>query len=229
MSDWKESLAPTPACIDPARLGEPLDAAELAHVGSCSRCRTELALFREIAREESTEEETLAAAWIAGELRRRNNVVAFRPRSWRVLSAIAAVLVLAIGAAFWLQSREPRFDSGLDGPNVYRSARMELLAPAGDLAQPPNELRWTAVPNASRYRVRISEVDATVVWSAEATEPHAALPPAVMARFAPGKSLLWDVQAYRDNELLASSETQTVRVSVVPAEHDSRNHPRKTR
>lgn len=227
MSDWKETLAPTPACIDPARIGEPLDAAERAHVESCSRCRAELALFREITSEAATDEETRAGEWIAAELRRRNNVVAFRPRSWRILSAIAAVLVAAIGAMLWLQHREPSLDLPVDGRGVYRSARLELLAPAGDLAQAPNELRWSAVPNASRYHVRISEVDATVLWSAETTEPHAALPPAVIAQFAPGKSLLWDVQAYRDKELLASSETRTVRVAVGPAGNEHGTNPRK--
>jgi hypothetical protein len=214
VSDWKEMLAPTPDCLDLARLGEELGAAERAHVESCSRCQAELALFHEIAREETTDEEARAAEWIAAGLRRKNNVIAFRPRQWRVLQAIAAVLVLAIGAAFWLQSREPSIDTQVDGPALYRSARIEALAPAGELSQAPNELRWNAVPHASRYHVRIVEVDTTVVWSGDTTEPHVALPPAVITQFAPGKTLLWEVQAFRGKEMLASSETQTVRVSV---------------
>jgi hypothetical protein len=219
VTDWKEALAPTPECIDLARLGEQLNAAERAHVDTCPRCQAELALFGEIAREASTPEEDRAAQWIADELRRKNNVVAFRPKPWRVLYAIAAALVIVLGAGYWMQLREPSIDAAIDSP--YRSARLEVIAPIGDLAQPPNELRWTAVPNASRYQVQIREVDATVVWTVDTTQPHVALPPNVIAQFAPGKSLLWDVRAFRGEEMLASSDTQTVRVSVTPIRKDS--------
>jgi hypothetical protein len=95
---------------------------------------------------------------------------------------------------------------------TYRSARLEIVGPRGDLAQAPNELRWDPVPGASLYRVRIVEVDATELWSGETTETHVVLPPAVIAQFAPGKSLLWQVEAFRGAESLAVSETQSVRV-----------------
>lgn len=212
MSDWKEALEPSPECIDIARLGEELSAAERAHLDTCVRCQTELALFREIQREDGSAEEADAARWIADELRRRNNVVAFRPKAWRVLYAVAAVLVLIIGAGWWIQMREPAVDNLLR-PGMYRSARLEIVAPRGDLAQAPNELRWEPVPGASLYRVQIVEVDATGLWSGETTGTHVVLPPAVIAEFAPGKSLLWQVEAFRGEESLAVSETQTVRVT----------------
>lgn len=210
MSDWKEALEPSVECIDLARLGEELDATERAHLDTCVRCQTELALFREIGREETSAEEADAARWIAAELRQRNNVVSLRPKTWKLLYA-AAVLVL-ISAGWWVQRREPSLDVPLT-TGEYRSARLELVAPAGDLPQAPNELRWQPVPGASLYRVRILEVDATEVWSGDATEPHIALPPAAIAHFAPGKSLRWQVEAFRGQESLAVSETQTVRVT----------------
>jgi hypothetical protein len=220
VTDWKEALAPSPECIDLARLGEELDAAERAHLDTCARCQSELAMFREIAREETSADEAREVEWIASELRRRNNVVAFRPKAWRVLYAAAAVIVMVIGIGYWMQLREPAIDAPLDGPAVYRSARLDVIAPIGDLAQAPNELRWTAVPDASRYRVQIAEVDGTLLWSAGTTQSNVALPPAVIAQFAPGKSLLWEVKAFRGEEMLASSETQTVRVSVAPPRKD---------
>jgi hypothetical protein len=220
--DWQQALAPTPECIDVVRFGEELDGAARTHLESCTRCQAELALYREMQREESTEDEAAAGQWIAGELQRRfegtstatGNVVPFRSKFSRALYAAAAAIVLVIGAAFWMQLREPSIDAPLGDPGLYRSARLDVIAPIGDLAQAPNELRWTAVPNASRYHVRIMEVDATVVWSSDTTEPAVTLPPAVVAQFAPGKSLSWDVQAFRGNEVLASSDTQTVRVTV---------------
>ena len=220
MSDWKEALGPTPECIDIARLGEDLNAADRAHLESCARCQTELAMFREITRDESSAEEDHATEWIAGELRSRSNVVPFRSKTSRVLYAVAAALAIVLGAGTWMQLREPPVDAPFDGPAVYRSARLDVLAPIGELAQAPNEFRWSAVPNASRYHVAIVEVDATPVWSADTTQTHIALPPAVIAQFAPGKSMSWDVKAFRGNEVLANSETQTVRVSVKPIRKD---------
>jgi hypothetical protein len=211
VSDWKDALAPEPECIALDRLDGELDAAQRAHVASCVRCQTELALFREVMQEERSEE----SEWIARELRRRRNVVAFRAKTTRILYAVAAAIVLVIGLGWWMQMREPSIEAPLGGQD-YRSGRLEVLAPAGDLLQAPNELRWTAVPSTSRYHVRILEVDATEVWSGDTTETHVALPPNVIEQFAPGKSLKWDVQAFRGKQMLASSETQTVRVSVEP-------------
>jgi len=217
--EWQDALAPTAECLDLARLGEELDAASRAHLGSCARCQAELALFQELQRGDSTADEAEAGRWIAGELQRRfqdsGNVVPFRAKRVRALYAAAAAIVMVIGAGWWMQMREPSLDLP-GGPAVYRGVRLDVIAPAGELAQAPNELRWNAVPNASRYHVQISEVDATVVWSGDTTQPYVALPPAAIEQFAPGKSLSWEVKAFRGNEMLASSETQTVRVSVTP-------------
>lgn len=221
MTDWKEALAPSPECLDLARLGEELDAAERAHLDTCTRCQSELALFREISREETSAGEAREVEWLASELRRRNNVVAFRPKMWRVLYAAAAVLVMVVGIGYWMQLREPAIDTTFDPSAVYRTARVEVIAPkSGDLVQAPNELRWTAVPEASRYAVQILEVGATPVWGTSTTQTHVALPPGVIAQFAPGKLLLWDVAAFRGKEMIATSDTQNVRVSVTPPRKD---------
>lgn len=207
--DWREALAPTPDCLDLTRLGEELDATGRAHVESCARCQSELLLFRQITSAQTSAEEEEATRWIA---ERADVVRAFRPRStFRIVYAAAAVLLLVIGAGWFLQMREPALDVPTGDP-VYRSARLEAIAPTGEIAQPPNELRWSAVPNASRYVVRILEVDATEVWSGTTTQTSVALPQAVVAQFAPGKTLLWEVRAFRADEELAASETQNVRV-----------------
>ena len=207
MNEWKDALAPSPDCIDLARLGEERTGAEQAHLEGCARCQTELALFQEMMAEESSPD----SRWVAEELGRGGNVVAFRPKLWRTLYAIAAAVVLVIGVSWWLQFREPSIEVG--GADVYRGARLEAIAPIGDIAQPPNEFRWKAVPNASQYRIRIVEIDSTVIWSSITTEPYASVPPSVIKQFVPGKSLRWDVQALRGTETITSSETQTFRVT----------------
>jgi hypothetical protein len=218
--DWQQALVPSADCIDVTRFGEELDAATLVHVESCARCQAELALYREVTRDDSSAEEDDAARWIAGELRSRletpANVTPFRRKSLRPLYAVAAAILMVIGVSYFLQLRDP----SIDGPipdSAYRSARITVIVPAGDLATAPNELRWSAVPNASRYHVAIAEVDATPIWAADTSQPFVVLPPQVIAQFAPGKTLLWTVEAYRGNEKLAESSTQNVRVTVSPS------------
>jgi hypothetical protein len=218
---WQDALSPSPECIDIARFGEELDAASTAHVQSCPRCEAELALFREFETEDRGAEEVDAGQWVAAELQRRFDeparVLPFRTRAMRALVAAAAAVLIVAGGSYWLQMREPSIDGALgDGPAVYRNTSLEVLSPAGDLPAAPNELRWTAVPLASEYRVKIVEVDGTPVWSAVTSSTQVVLPPAVIAQFAPGKSLSWDVKAFRGDEMLASSETQVVRVSGSP-------------
>jgi hypothetical protein len=223
--DWQQALAPSADCIDVTRFGAELDAAALAHLESCARCQAELALYREVTRDDSSAEEEEAARWIAGELRSRlytpanvtpANVTPFRTKSLRPLYAVAAAVLMVIGGSYLLQLREPSIDATVPD-RTYRSARIAVIAPAGDLATAPNELRWTPVPNAARYHVQLVEVDATSVWSADTTEPYVKLPPQVITQFAPGKTLLWTVEAYRGSDALAASATQNVRVTVSPS------------
>lgn len=215
MSGWKEVLAPTPDCIAIERLGGELDAASLAHLETCARCQAELAMFREFESGDRSAEEAEATQWIAGELQRRlaedNKVVPFRTKSLRPLYAAAAAILLVVGAAYFVQFREPSVDP-LGTANVYRSARLEGLAPTGDIPSAPNELRWSRVDGASHYEIRILEIDATEVWRTRTTEPHVVLPSAVVAQFKPGKTLSWEVQAFRGNEILTASGTEKVRV-----------------
>jgi hypothetical protein len=227
-NDWHEALAATPECIDVMRFGETLTAAEQSHLAGCPRCTSELALFNSFQSDEGSAEETRAAQWIASELHQRlqtqndnDNVKPFRPRSFSVLYAAAAVLAISIALASWMQMREPSLNPRSSTPAIYRGARIEAIAPAGDVATPPNEMRWSPVADASLYRVTIFEVDRTVVWRGETNAPRIALPPAVIDQFAPGKSLLWEVTAIHGHDVLASSATQRFRVTVTA--------PRRTR
>jgi hypothetical protein len=207
--DWRDVLQQTPDCIDALRFGEELTPVEHAHVESCVRCQSELALFREMMAVETSP----SSQWIAGRLRtsRQSSAAGAVGRRPSVAYAIAAMLVVLVGIAAWMRFDEPSIAIPT-GTDVYRSARLEVIAPKDDVAQAPNELRWNGVPGATRYSVRILEVDATQVWSAETIETSVMLPREVSAQFRPGKLLRWSVSAYRNDELLAKSETQNVRV-----------------
>ena len=97
------------------------------------------------------------------------------------LQALAAGLVLVVGAALWL----PR-----PAPDVTRGAQTaEALAPADAsvLAAPPAQLRWPAQAGVERYRVRLYDAEATLLWErAELTQPVFVIDPAARAQLVPG-------------------------------------------
>jgi RNA polymerase sigma factor (sigma-70 family) len=227
---WQEELASKPDCIDLIRLGEELSAIEREHVEACPRCQTELRLFQGFHADSASPEELREGQWIAAELQRRlspsasespsiesrSNVRAFtsRRRTFQSFAlAAAAVIVIVIGSSYWMDNREPAIGTGPTG-NVYRTSRFEVVAPIGDLPEAPHDLRWLAVNGATSYSVQIVEVDRTVLWSSETPNTSITLPVEVVARFEPGKSLVWQVTARRGSEVLATSGTQSVRVSV---------------
>lgn len=222
MNDWQDELAPTSECIDILRFDAPLSADEQTHLESCPRCQSEIALFREFQSDVTTPEEASEVRAIAADVQQRlGNVEPFRPRRTRTWAVAAAALAAILGASTWMQMREPSIDVPAETA-IYRSARLEGLQPAtGDVTEAPNELRWEPVPDATRYQVQLLEVDASPVWNASTRGTSIALPPAARAQFAPGKTLLWDVRAFRGEEMLAASETQSVRVSVTPLRSDS--------
>ena len=219
MTDWEKELLPSPDCITIERLGDPRTPAELEHVQTCVRCQTELVLFAGFNNDNVTADEQREGQWIATELPRRldtpSNVTPFRSRRrvWNTLAAAAAA-VIVIGTGYLIENREPALDPQLATETVYRTARLDVQSPIGDVAQAPNELQWSAVPNATTYSVRILEIDRTLLWSTDTPQPRVAIPADVVAQFAPGKKLLWEVTARRDSDVLASSGTQSFRVSV---------------
>lgn len=223
---WREELAPTPDCIAIERLGDELTVAEREHLSTCSRCQSEQALFQSF-QDEASPDEIRDSQWIAAELQRRlappSNVKPFQPRfrAYRGLAAAAAAVVV-FGTAYWMENREPSLDPNLGGGEVYRTSRLEAIAPIGDVSAPPTMLQWTAVPNATSYAVEVLEVDRTVLWRGETPQPNIAIPAEVVARFTPGKTLLWDVTAREGANATASSGMQRFRVALnAPGRYNS--------
>ena len=216
---WQDQLAPTADCLDLARFGAEMTDVERAHLSSCPRCQAELSLFREFQSEGATPDEVSAGQWIASELHRRldapSNVKPFRSRQ-RTFSALAAaaVAVLVVGTAFWMENREPSIDPTIRVGNVYRSSRLDVIAPLGDVPDAPRELTWAAVQGATSYAVRILEVDGTTLLNTTTPQQTLVVPANVIAQFAPGKTLLWSVTARRGSEVLASSGTRQFRVAL---------------
>jgi hypothetical protein len=213
-----------------------------SHLAGCVRCQTELAMLKEFEVATPRAEELAEVSWIAAELKRRSNQIGYaapesassrpmpngtsrfrkifasRPVSSAAFS-IAAMLV-AIAAGFYLTTaKEPVLVSdGSTGQTLLRSQGVVALAPKGDLADRPTELRWQPLPSADRYAVKLMEVDRVELWQGLSKEPKVMLPAEVREKIVPGKTLLWQITALDANGgALAASQVERFRVAIAPA------------
>lgn len=222
---WKLELSATAECVPIERFDDTLTEQERHHIAHCARCEAEFALWEEFRDATPAADEGAAVQWIATEVARRragNPAVAREPwfrRGWagvwrlQTLAAAAAVIVIGLTLSQLIVDREP----AVVAPTVdtYRSGRLDVIAPTGDLRVAPREFRWVAVAGAERYDLVVLEVDRTILWRTSTREPRIDLAPAVIAQFVPGKAILWEVTARGSNEaILAQSGTQRFRVAV---------------
>ena len=126
----------------------------------------------------------------------------------------AASLAVVLGGATLLWTPAPSVESITPG-EVYRTIRVEVLSPAGDVPAPPAELRVAAVPGAVEYQVRLLEVDGNELWRASSPVPTIPVPPAVTAAALPAKTLVWRVVA-KDAQQRVMAESGDVRFRVQP-------------
>ena len=167
------------------------------HIEDCPACAAERDLARSFESAAASDVPDPEVDWIVAELERSRFHPQRRRRrlDWRWASAAALVLV---GVSGWLALREgpPRLAPPSAAPVVLRGAAIELFEPSGDVAAPPRELRFAAVPGASRYRVKILEVDDGLLWEQEVVEPEAAIPEDVRARLADAVVYRFQVEAF---------------------------------
>jgi hypothetical protein len=219
--DLRESLQPGPDCLALERFGEPLLPAEAAHVRSCPRCQTELALFTEFETAAASPDEGAAVAWITRELARRRDVEGPRSaaaglsvwRRWLVRPAWAAVALVAAIAVVALWDTAPQVRPFGGGEVAYRTTELKVLAPVGDQKTVPSTFVWDDAPGVVQYNLDLVEVDGTLIWQTSVATTRVTLPSSVLERFVPGKTLRWKVTG-RDvaGVVVAESGTQQFRI-----------------
>ena len=226
-------LQPTPDCISLDRLGSELTATERIHVDTCARCQSELALWEAFNTPSRDRAEREAVDWIVTRLERsRGDSVGsaapplaqrFQPTHVRRLLGVAAAIMVAATLGYVVWDREPAVPPPT-GEQVYRSVSIDIVSPSGDVAGPPQELVWVAAPAASRYDVRVLEVDGTIVWRASSLSPRLVLPDDVIARSVPGKTLIWEVVALDESGMpIAESGPQRFRVAITSPSANGRD------
>lgn len=171
--------------------GSALRKESVAHLSECADCRRRFASTVRMMDDDA----------IASEMRRLNVAQSSRPISllqWsrRKTMVISGGLVVAAAAAIVLvgpiANREA--DNGLS--DIHRESSItttvapRILSPA-NAAQSADSLRWTSVPTADLYRVRVWDTEGTVVFSGESERTSLGVPNGLR----PGTSYLWEVAA----------------------------------
>jgi hypothetical protein len=227
----RSALGRTAECVPVERL-ESLDPQARAHVERCTYCQNELAMLMQFRDAAPTAEEAPSVAWIQSELERRSAATpqvlpstslwsktgawlkrALPARGWQAVPVAAGLLIMVAGGMYLRKT-----DQGLQPPvgePVWRSQSFAAIAPLGDVGSAPAELQWDAAPGASKYLVRLTEVDRTEIWRGETAGTRIALPAEVRRQMIAGRSFLWAVTA-RDGagRTLAETSLQTFHILV---------------
>jgi len=140
--------------------------------------------------------------------------VLWRPAP-RTLAAAAAGLVLVLAALILV----PRFrgttpEFVLTGDGTVRGGTIAVVAPAGELPEPPASFEWQPAGSDLEFRVYLFQSD--VVWTAATRSNSIALPDEIRRRLADGGEYSWQVKAFAPQGGL-TAVSDRVRFQVKPA------------
>jgi hypothetical protein len=181
-----------------------LDAATLDHLASCERCCHQLGSVARL----------LGNGRVAAERRRLGEPTDPRIRRRHGIAtgvAAAALTAAAVLVAVFLPPGADTVPVGVfdDAGRVHRESAItmtvapRIVGPAG-IAGPVDSLRWTRVPHADRYQVRVFDRDGTLVWNPSTGDTVLAIP-AHLIRTSP-TTYLWTVEARTGWERWVASE-----------------------
>jgi len=162
----------------------------VAHVAVCANCRARLAAVARL-----MDDETVSAEIRALQPTRRFTLPRWSRRQLAVSGGLAAAAVAAIVLLGPKRSGVSTDQTRTDSVSHREAAITATTAPRVvspiDVADVADSLRWTSVPQADLYRVRIWNGEGTVVWSTETRDTMVALPQVVHS----GTSYMWEVSA----------------------------------
>jgi len=193
-----ETPIATPDCLDEHTVAALADGTldadarsrALAHVATCALCRRAVA--------------SVAEALAAGPITHEIEIVEGRRRRRGPLLRIGVPLAAAATVLLLLWSPADDRSPVHRGPPPPPPATTPIpRSPVGAVAA-VNDLRWSPVAGADRYRVTVFDATGGVVYSAEATDTVVAFPDSVA--LGPGASYLWKVDARTGFDRWSASE-----------------------
>jgi hypothetical protein len=199
-----ESPIATPGCLDEHTIAALADGAldagvrsrALAHVAKCALCRRAIA--------------SVAEALAEGPITNEIEIVEGRRRRHGPLLRIGAPLAAAATILLLLWSRaDDRAPVHRGAPPPPATAPVPR-SPVGAVAA-VNDLRWSPVAGADRYRITVFDASGSVVYATEASDTLVAFPDSIA--LIPGASYLWKVAARTGFDRWAASELAEFRVA----------------
>jgi hypothetical protein len=177
-----------------------------AHLRGCPGCEAELALLRAVTSTEVAAQPARPAS--------RGRWWAFDSLRANATAAVLLVGIVAAGSYLLVARRAPVLPGQVTtGGEVTRSLSITIRGPIGEQRDVPKRFEWLPAAGARRYRVRLMTVDRQELWAASTTATEVELPASMQPALGPGRTLLWDVAAYGDADvLIAESGTQSFRV-----------------
>jgi len=191
---------PPPETIWAAVRGElpPRELREVVgHTAVCAACAEDWRLAAELVRQETVAVETAPGKVLQGRFGVR--------RAWMAAAALAAGLLIAVGLY-----RTGAFGPGQ--PPAYREAESEsihsLLAQGQPLPRQGAVLRWSPVPGAESYDVRLSTEDLRLVFTVQSLKSASyPVPESALTSLPANTKLLWQVDAVFPDGTRRSSPT----------------------
>ncbi len=249
VGDWKNALqseeCPSLETLMAALAEGPLSAEFEKHLAVCPRCEAEAAMYREFERASVDPDQEADVEWIVRRLEEASEIPGAGAESrqpetsagplkrllgwltgggWRPLAPVgAALLAAALLLVVWTPG--PGEVGDVTDPSITRSSGIQLVtAPLANLSEPPRELTWTAPKDASRFVVRIYEVDRTEFWEGESDTGSIQIPEAIRTKMVVGRRFLWQVVAFgAGGRRLGISEMADFEIRVPPVPQGERN------
>lgn len=209
-------------CPETDALLGPLSADLKEHLAHCPYCRAELELRRSFEDPLPGNAERADLDWLEARMRETRPGLPPARKWWHLplvprfaLASALAVTLLAVAVQWNSRQVSPLDETGTTGPVLRSAGQLEWIgAPAGELAQLPAKLEWTARPGAS-YVVELVEVDGAVAWKSDPLrEPSLAIPAEVRGIAGSRRTLFWRVKAVdAAGRVVAESERLSFRVA----------------
>ncbi|QOY88149.1 hypothetical protein [Paludibaculum fermentans] len=223
----KQLFGATTECqaVESLAVRGPIESAAIqAHLGSCAHCAAQRAAYVAFLEPAPCAADAFAVNWVDNRMRMPWNRDATPRASWfdrlfgtRALAPAAialAALLLTVGVGVRSRSSVPSTQDLLQ--SAERSQNVELIAPKGDVARAPEELRWGAVAGAAQYRVKIMEVDRVLLWQATTASLNVRVPLDVQGKSLPGKRMIWQVEALDAGGKELAQSSQSFRKKLAP-------------
>jgi hypothetical protein len=188
--------ASTTECLDDDDLagladGAATDSRAVTHVSVCGRCRSRLAAVRRLLNDDSVAAELRKLDARVPEAKRRRRVSAL-PSVATLAAGILAVVILRPANTVTKPSPSDTSDPLHRESAITITTAPRIVGPSG-VVSTRDSFIWTSVPHADRYRIKVFDLEGTLVVN-ELTTDTAFAVPSRLAR-AVATPYLWKVEA----------------------------------